>query len=141
MKLKTEQFAGSTLRDGGSNGEVRVGHADSHLDAKKNRNGGLADRRSSIPGVPGRGKLADSGASCTSNCALEQLYSPEQVAEKWGLSVDKVRRMFENEPGVMVVEAPRVSGRRRYRTLRIPESVAQQVYHRLARKGNWRPTC
>jgi len=72
--------------------------------------------------------------------ALERCYSPEQVAELWALSTDTVRRIFENEPGVLAIERPRVYGKRRYRTLRIPESVASRVYYRLALKGG-RPTC
>jgi hypothetical protein len=76
----------------------------------------------------------DSGASCPERC-----HSPEQIAELWTLSADTVRRLFEHEPGVLVIERPRIYGKRRYRTLRIPESVAQRVYHRLSLKG--RPTC
>ena len=71
---------------------------------------------------------------------LERCYSPEQIAELLAMSPDTVRRIFENEPGVLVFERPRVYGKRRYRTLRIPESVASRVYHRLALKGG-RPTC
>lgn len=70
---------------------------------------------------------------------LERCFSPERLAELWSLSPDTVRRMFENEPGVLVIERPRVYGKRRYRTLRIPESVARRVYHRVSLKG--RPTC
>jgi hypothetical protein len=72
---------------------------------------------------------------------LERCYSPEQLAERWALSSHTIRRIFENEPGVLVIERPHVYGKRRHRTLRIPESVAQRVYSRLALKGNGRPTC
>lgn len=71
--------------------------------------------------------------------ALERCYSLEQIAEFWALSVDTVRRIFEHEAGVLIIERPRIRGKRQYRTLRIPESVAQRVYHRLAMKG--KPTC
>lgn len=74
-----------------------------------------------------------------SAAGLERCLSPEQIAELWALSADTVRRMFEHEAGVLVIEKPRVYGKRHYRTLRIPESVAQRVYHRLSLKG--RPTC
>ena len=67
------------------------------------------------------------------------LLPPEQLAELWALSPDTVRRMFEHEAGVLVIERPRIYGKRRYRTLRIPESVAQRVYHRSLLKG--RPPC
>lgn len=70
---------------------------------------------------------------------LERCFSPEQLAELWTLSTDTVRRIFENESGVLVIERPHVYGKRHYRTLRIPESVAERVYHRLSLKG--RPTC
>ena len=46
------------------------------------------------------------------------------------LSVDTIRNLFEKEPGVMVIHRPR-RGVRRYRTLRIPASVAERVFRRL----------
>ena len=42
------------------------------------------------------------------------------------------RRIFLNEPGVIVICCPR-KGRRVYRTLRIPEHVFQRVLTRLMR--------
>ena len=61
--------------------------------------------------------------------SMEQHFSVAQVAERWGLSEDTVRRLFENEPGVLVIEPPRGRhSRRRYRTLRIPESVVERVH-------------
>jgi len=74
------------------------------------------------------------------NCAMpvqettfERHYSVDEVAELWGMSDDFVRRLFLEEPGVVVFFKHR-PGRRTYRTLRIPESVAQRV-HRQMRKG------
>jgi len=61
----------------------------------------------------------------------ERHYSPEQLGESWNLSPDTVRRLFEHEAGVLVIERKR-SRARRYRTLRIPESVAARVHRRLA---------
>jgi hypothetical protein len=61
----------------------------------------------------------------------ERHYSPEQLGELWNLSADTVRRLFEHEPGTLVIERKR-SRARRYRTLRIPESVAARVHRRLA---------
>ncbi len=65
----------------------------------------------------------------------ERHYSVAEVAELWNLSEDKVRRLFQNEPGVLVLgnAQPRY-GRHRYTTLRIPESVAERVYRRMLRK-------
>jgi len=88
------------------------------------------------------GAREGTSVSSQSSCSipLQRFYSPEQVAELWALSSHTIRRIFENEPDVLVIEKPHVYGkRRRHRTLRIPESVVQRVYHRLAKKG--RPTC
>jgi hypothetical protein len=61
---------------------------------------------------------------------IEPHYSPEQIAESWGMSLDFVRRLFRNEPGSVVFCNPR-PGRRVYRTLRIPASVADRVHRRF----------
>jgi hypothetical protein len=45
---------------------------------------------------------------------------------------DTIRRLFLNEPGVVVICFPR-KGRRVYRTVRIPESVFQRVVTRLSK--------
>jgi transcriptional regulator GlxA family with amidase domain len=62
----------------------------------------------------------------------EQHYSVQQLADRWGLSTDFVRRVFAHEAGVTEwVQQSR--GKRRYRVLRIPRSVAERVYrHALA---------
>jgi len=65
----------------------------------------------------------------------ERHYSPAELAELWSLSSDTVRRMFENESGVLVFENPVRSSSRRFRTLGIPESVAQRVYSRFSNHG------
>jgi hypothetical protein len=47
----------------------------------------------------------------------------------WRLSEEFVRQIVKDEPGVTewVRQQP---GRRRYRVLRIPQSVAERLYHR-----------
>lgn len=64
----------------------------------------------------------------------ERHFTVAEIAQAWKLSPDKVRRLFENEPGVLVLENPGAFSRRRYRTLRITESVAERVYRRLLRR-------
>ncbi len=49
----------------------------------------------------------------------------------WNLSEDAIRRIFEKEPDVLVIEN-RKRGKRRHRTLRIPESVLLRVHGRLS---------
>ena len=63
----------------------------------------------------------------------ERHYSPAELGELWNLSADTVRRMFEQEPDVLVFENPVRSSSRRFRTLRIPESVASRVHAKLSR--------
>jgi hypothetical protein len=58
-------------------------------------------------------------------------YMPEQLGELWCLSADTIRRLFEYEPGVLVIERQSKKARR-YRTLRIPQEVADRVQRRLS---------
>jgi hypothetical protein len=69
---------------------------------------------------------------------LEPHYSVQALAELLGLSDTTTRRLFEHEPGVLRIGEPsRRLGRtlkRRYFTLRIPESAVRRVQQRLASK-------
>jgi len=67
------------------------------------------------------------------NPALEPHYSPDDLGKIWGLSADTIRRLFEREPGVLVIEHLKAKKKRRYRTLRIPVSVAERVHRRMTR--------
>ena len=62
----------------------------------------------------------------------EAFYTIVEVAERLKVNEDTVRRLFLNEPGVVVICFPR-KGKRVYRTLRIPESVFRRVVTRLTR--------
>ena len=62
----------------------------------------------------------------------EPVLTPEEVAERLRIDGKTVRRLFLDEPGVIVICFPR-KGKRVYRTLRIPASVFQRVVTRLAR--------
>jgi hypothetical protein len=65
------------------------------------------------------------------NTALpEPYFTPAEIAEHWRLSVDTVIRLFEHEPGVLILENPRPRQRRRYRTIRIPNNVLVRVQKR-----------
>jgi len=39
-------------------------------------------------------------------------YAPSEVAERWNLNVETIRRLFQDEPGVLVFQAPARKGRR-----------------------------
>lgn len=74
-------------------------------------------------------------AAQTPSAFVERHYSVAEVAAVWNLSTDAVRKIFQNEPGVLVLGEPAGSSKRRYTTLRIPESVLQRVHRRLANVG------
>jgi hypothetical protein len=64
----------------------------------------------------------------------ERHLSPAQVGELWGLSADTVRRLFQNEPGVLVLaNTTSRRGKRGYKTLRIPQHVIERVHRRLTK--------
>ena len=62
--------------------------------------------------------------------AFEKHFTCAELAELWHYSVDTVREMFENEPGVLRVDRPETMHKRRYCSMRIPESVARRVYRK-----------
>jgi uncharacterized protein involved in type VI secretion and phage assembly len=62
----------------------------------------------------------------------ERHYSVPEVAAMWNLSPDAIRRIFQGEPGVLVLGGSESTRKRRYTTLRIPESVLVRVHRKLA---------
>ena len=64
----------------------------------------------------------------------EHHYQPKDLAKLWGFSVYTIRKWFETEPGVLIEDRPERMDKRRYRSMRIPESVAGRVYDRHAAK-------
>jgi hypothetical protein len=77
--------------------------------------------------------IGDSWHSGPETVAEEKHHTPAEVAAMWARSVETVRRLFENEPDVMKMpNATGYTGRRRYKTLRIPLSVMQRVHRRIS---------
>jgi hypothetical protein len=64
----------------------------------------------------------------------ERHYAVVEIAQLWNLSTDKVRDLFENEPGVLVIGERSPRRKRRYVTLRIPQTVLERVHSRLSSK-------
>jgi len=71
--------------------------------------------------------------SAATAVASERHYAPSEVAELWHLDVETIRRLFQDEPVVVVLHAPFKKGRRPYKTIRIPRSVLERVHKRLQR--------
>jgi len=61
----------------------------------------------------------------------ERHYTVTEIAESLNLSYDSARKLFLNEPGVLVLASPPKKYKRRHRTLRVPVSVFERVYRRL----------
>jgi hypothetical protein len=66
---------------------------------------------------------------------IERHYAVTDIAEMWNLSPVKVREIFEDEPGVLVIGDRSPRHKRHYVTLRIPHSVLQRVHRRLSAKA------
>jgi hypothetical protein len=61
-------------------------------------------------------------------------YTVTELAHEWGLSTDKIRELFRNEPGVKKIHDEKAGKKRKrhYVTLRIPEAVAERVARKLS---------
>jgi hypothetical protein len=71
--------------------------------------------------------------SCNAGPEGERHFTLSELAATWGLSVETIRRLFADEPGVLKMPTASVpTGRRRYRTLRIPSIVAARLHKRLS---------
>jgi AraC-like DNA-binding protein len=63
---------------------------------------------------------------------LERHYSPAEVAKQWGISVDTVRRIFADAPGVLKIGHAESKSKGKYVTLRIPERILRAHHARLS---------
>lgn len=66
---------------------------------------------------------------------FERHLTVAELASQWNVSHDTIRRLFLTEPGVIIIHRPRRRART-YKTIRIPESIAQLVYVRLVNGGS-----
>jgi len=67
-----------------------------------------------------------------SQIMAEKHYTPAELAELWGVSVQTIRELFKSEDGVLKIGSDGNRRRRAYKTLRIPHSVAERVHTRLS---------
>lgn len=71
----------------------------------------------------------------TQEVCVEKHYSVAELAQLWQLSHKTIRRIFENEPGVIAWGVAESRFKRRYRTLRIPATVVLRVHRQLRAAG------
>jgi hypothetical protein len=72
------------------------------------------------------------GIEVSSLALDEKHYTPAELAEMWGVSVQTIRDLFREEDGVLKIGSDGTRTRRGYKTLRIPHSVAERVHERLS---------
>jgi hypothetical protein len=79
-------------------------------------------------------KMVEGSAAKRDNAEIKHVkgahYTVQELATLWGLGVDKIRELFENETGVIKLQKPPRKGRRPYTTLRVPENIAERVQRR-----------
>jgi hypothetical protein len=61
----------------------------------------------------------------------QTVFTVAEVAELLKVNTETVRRLFLDEPGVILISFPR-KGKRVYRTVRIPEDVLRRVITRVS---------
>jgi hypothetical protein len=64
----------------------------------------------------------------TPDVALEKHYTISQIAESWNMDYKTVRRLFEHEPGVLTFGEGGTLKKRKYISLRVPDSVVRRVH-------------
>ena len=68
--------------------------------------------------------------------SLERHFKPRELGKLWGYDETTIRRIFQDEPGVLRIgKSGRRDGRRDYVSLRIPESVAIRVHAKRSPKA------
>lgn len=66
---------------------------------------------------------------------IDPHFSPQFLAELWGMSASTVVRWFQDLEGVLKLSTPSKNGRRTRVELRIPFSLAMRVYGERTRSG------
>ena len=74
-----------------------------------------------------RNAPAEPAATTVPGSAFERHYKPRELAKLWGFDESTVRRLFQDQVGVLKIGSPD-HGKRAYVSLRIPASVAERVY-------------
>ncbi len=65
--------------------------------------------------------------------ALAQLLTPQEIATAWHVDVSTVRRVFQDEEGVLKLSGGNGRKRRVYVTIRIPAAVYERVMKERSR--------
>jgi hypothetical protein len=63
--------------------------------------------------------------------SAERHYTIDELSELWHLSYDVVKRLVEKEPGVLIFHSDGTLKKRKYTTIRVPDSVKTRVHRKL----------
>lgn len=66
----------------------------------------------------------------TASMETPRVCTVDEIAALTGFHRDTITKMFENEPGVLILERPGKMNKRRYRSIRIPLAVYERVIRR-----------
>jgi hypothetical protein len=91
---------------------------------------GLSDGKLQPP--DGCALLGRSGSTLKMKDKL--VHTPAEIAEMTGLSRQTITRLFENEPGVLIITRGERLHTREYRSIRIPNAVYERVIRRFTVK-------
>ncbi len=58
-----------------------------------------------------------------------------EAAELLGLSRPATSKLFEDEPGILILSRPEKMHKRGYRSIRIPRAVLERVLSRMSKHG------
>jgi hypothetical protein len=91
--------------------------------------------------IEGANTPQGNAASESTVSSHKPIYTIDELVVLHGFSRRTVIRLYEREPGVQVLERPEAlfgrrsrkgkPGKRRYRTIRVPQAVYQRMKHRL----------
>jgi hypothetical protein len=70
------------------------------------------------------------GLEQTSTLDPNYCYSVKELAFLWNMSTESIRRLFVREPGTLIFKIQQ-TGKRTYRSIRIPGNVALRVQYRM----------
>jgi hypothetical protein len=73
--------------------------------------------------------VVDDPSALNAGSFAEKHYRIGELAERWGLGREKVRKLVKNEPGVIQIRQRR---KKAHTTYTIPESVARRIHTRLS---------
>lgn len=63
---------------------------------------------------------------------IKKAFSILEIARMLGFDRDTITKLFENEPGVIILNRPTTMNKRRYRTMRVPHHVYERVIRRMS---------